>query len=103
MSKLVLTSASNIISLVKSNPELYNVPGFSSLKTQIEKITTPAGGCTKCGAGKINAQLKNLHPQIQTILRNMKPTDYQTMKTILKLDELCYYITVDGKLTLKCL
>ena len=104
MNRLVLSSGSNVVSMLSRYPELYQIQGFSTLKPQVEQLNAlPKRGCAKCGANKVSKNLHAIHPQIQAVLKTMTPAQWGQMKSILKLDELCYYVSEGNKLVQKCL
>jgi hypothetical protein len=99
--RLVLTSVNQLITLVKNNPVIaQQMPRFSPL-TSTELSHTPKKSCN-CG-GKTNYTTPDGNKQIaENILNSLKSTDFQQIKSILGLNELCYYKRVQDKLDLIC-
>jgi hypothetical protein len=99
--RLVLSSVNQLISMVKNNPSLaQQMPMFDPLlKTDIS--TAPKKGCN-CGS-KVNYMTPDSNKQLaENILSNFTTSDFQQIKSILGLGELCYYKRVQDKLDLIC-
>lgn len=99
--RLVLSSVNQLISLVKNNPSLaQQMPMFDSLR-KADMSTTPKKGCN-CGS-KVNYVTPDANKQLaENILSNFTSSDFQQIKSILGLTELCYYKRVQDKLNLIC-
>jgi hypothetical protein len=99
--RLVLTSVNQLITLVKNNPAIaQQMPRFTPL-TNTALSQSPKKSCN-CG-GKTNYVTPDGNKQIaENILSSLKSTDFQQIKSILGLNELCYYKRVDSKLDLIC-
>lgn len=101
--RLVLTSVNQVIMLVKNNDKLAEqMPRFSQLK-KVELSTAPKKSCN-CGSKK-NFTTPDANKQIaENILSSLSDSDFLQIKSILELDQLCYYKrdTVLKKLELLC-
>ena len=85
--RLVLTSVNQILTLIKSNDALQNLPRFKGLKDK-ELSTTPVKSCNCAKQIKtpdVNKQI------LESTLSSLNTQDFQAIKTALGLDELCYY------------
>jgi hypothetical protein len=102
MKKLILSSETQLIHLIRSNPDILNVPGLSTLRPLAEdKSATNKSGCSTC---QKNANpLMRARAQVESVLSNMTQQDYLMIKSLLKMDKICYYHKVDGKLLQTCL
>jgi len=90
MSKLSITSASQLSHLLNNNPSLLTIPAFSRLSTLINHLNTqPKTGCSSCG-GKTNPYAQ-IRPQLETALTSMTDQDFLTMKSMLNVEQICYY------------
>lgn len=103
MKKLLITSAAQLALLLNNNPALLTVPAFASLRNLVQHIQSqPVKSNCNCGA-KVNPYIQ-LRPQMETALASMTPADFETMKSLLKVDQICYYKQdATGKLTQLCL
>jgi hypothetical protein len=99
--RLVLSSVNQLISLIKNNPHIaQQMPVFSPL-AQAELSTSPKKGCN-CGS-KINYTTPDSNKQVaENILSNFTTTEFQQIKSILGLNELCYYKRIQDKLEMIC-
>lgn len=101
--RLVLTSVNQIISLAQSNPAISAaVPKLSQLNS-MEPSTTPKKSCN-CG-GKRNFTTHDGNKQVaENILSSLNSNDFNQIKTVLALRELCYYKrnTTNNTLELVC-
>jgi hypothetical protein len=100
--RLVLTSVNQVIALVQSNPQLVQqMPRFSKLSTMAPS-TSPKKSCN-CGAKK-NITTPDVNKQAtENILSSLSPADFLQIKSILALNELCYYNrNSDNKLEMIC-
>lgn len=103
MKTLTITSGVQFSQLLNNNPGLLTLAAFSNLKNLINHINSqPKAKCNTC-SGKANpfAQIK---PQLEAAMQSMKDTDWVAMKSILNIDQICYYHqdTITKKLTQKC-
>lgn len=99
--RLVLTSVNQLITLIKNNPSItQQMPRFKPLSSS-ELSQTPKKSCN-CG-GKMNYTTPDGNKQIaENILNGLNSSDFQEIKSILGLNELCYYKRVNDKLDLIC-
>lgn len=101
--KLVLTSVNQLISLAKANPALSSaVPRLAQLSA-MELSTTPKKSCN-CG-GKRNITTHDGNKQIaENLLSSLDSNDFNQIKTVLGLTDLCYYKrnTASNALELVC-
>jgi hypothetical protein len=100
--RLVLTSVNQVITLFKSNPQLAEqMPRFKQI-TEMPLSTTPKKSCN-CGA-KQNFVTPDANKQTaENILSSMVTSDFLKIKSILELNQLCYYKRGDkGALDLIC-
>jgi hypothetical protein len=88
--RLVLTSVNQVLTLVRSNPAIADyVPKLSQLKT-LPQSTAPQKACN-CGAKK-NITTPDTNKQIaENALTTLTSEDFQAIKSVLGLNELCYY------------
>jgi len=99
--RMILTSVNQILTLIKSNEKLQNLPRFRGLKDK-ELSTTPSKTCN-CArpirTPDVNKQI------LESTLSSLTSADFQTIKDALALDELCYYnrSTTTNKLEMICL
>lgn len=99
--RLVLTSVNQLITLVKNNPTIaQQMPRFTALNnTQLSQ--SPKKSCN-CG-GKMNYTTPDGNKQVaENLLNGLSSKDFQEIKSILGLNELCYYKRVQDKLDLIC-
>ena len=101
--RIVLTSVNQVLILVQRNPILAEqMPRFSGLlKTDLS--TAPKKSCN-CG-GKQNITTPDANKQLtENLLSSLTKEEFLNMKSILGLDELCYYNrnTAQNKLELIC-
>lgn len=98
--RMILTSVNQILTLIKSNDKLQNLPRFKGLKDK-ELSTTPSKTCN-CArpirTPDVNKQI------LEGVLSSLTPKDFQDIKDALGLDELCYYNrnTKTNKLEMIC-
>ena len=101
--RMVLTSVNQVLVLVNRNPKLAEqMPRFSGL-LNTPLSTTPKKSCN-CGS-KQNITTPDVNKQItENLLSSLTKDDFLQMKSILELDELCYYSrnTTHNKLELIC-
>ena len=88
--RLVMTSVNQIISLAKNNPQLMaQVPALSRLQ-QANYSEAPKKSCN-CGS-KQNFTTPDVNKQMaESILSSLTSDDFTKIKSVLGLDELCYY------------
>jgi hypothetical protein len=85
--RMILTSVNQILTLIKSNDKLQNLPRFRGLKDK-ELSTTPSKTCNCARPIKtpdVNKQI------LEGVLSSLTSKDFQDIKDALGLDELCYY------------
>jgi hypothetical protein len=102
--RLVLTSVNQLITLVRNNSKLAEkLPRLGGLSAA-PLSTTPKKSCN-CGS-KQNFTTPDVNKQVaESALSSLSGSDFQTIKTVLDLNELCYYKREggpDGKLSLVC-
>jgi len=101
--RLVLTSVNQVITLVQANPQLAaQMPRFAQLN-KVELSTAPKKSCN-CGS-RMNITSPDVNKQLaENILTSLTTADFQNIKSILGLDELCYYKrdTTKNSLALIC-
>jgi hypothetical protein len=101
--RIVLTSVNQVLVLVNRNPSLAEqMPRFAGL-VNTPLSTTPKKSCN-CGS-KQNITTPDVNKQVtENLLSSLSKEDFLQMKSILGLDELCYYTrnTVQNKLELIC-
>jgi photosystem II stability/assembly factor-like uncharacterized protein len=100
--RLVLTSVNQLISLVKANPNIAAaVPKLAQLG-EATYSTAPKKSCN-CGA-KANITTTDANKQTaENILSSLVDSDFQQIKSVLGLTELCYYKRQDNQLKMLCL
>lgn len=100
--RLVLTSVNQVISLVKNNPKIAEaLPKLATLNTMAPS-TAPKKSCN-CGS-KQNFTTPDVNKQVaEGILSSLTLEDFQAIKSVLELNELCYYKRDEGKLNLVCI
>jgi len=85
--RMILTSVNQILTVIKNNPKLQNLPRFKGLKDK-ELSTTPSKTCN-CArpirTPDVNKQI------LEGVLSSLTSSDFQDIKDALELDELCYY------------
>jgi hypothetical protein len=85
--RLILTSVNQILTLIKGNEKLQNLPRFKGLKDK-DLSTTPSKTCN-CArpirTPDVNKQI------LESTLSSLAAADFQIIKEALALDELCYY------------
>jgi photosystem II stability/assembly factor-like uncharacterized protein len=88
--KLILTSVNQLITLAKNNPALAAaVPKLAQI-SQMELSTAPKKSCN-CG-GKRNITTPDVNKQVtENLLSSLGPTDFNSVKSVLGLSQLCYY------------
>ena len=88
--RLVLTSVNQIIMLARNNPQIIaQLPKFSNLGS-MTLSETPKKSCN-CG-GKQNITTPDANKQItESILSSLTTEDFSQIKSILELEQLCYY------------
>jgi hypothetical protein len=109
--RLVLTSATQVIMLTRSNPQLpASIPKLASLlpSQPVEIQPTflePAKKSCNCGARKIMAGAEPSKSVVEGVLSSLESADFLQIKNILMLDQLCYYKrnTELDKLELTCI
>lgn len=101
--RMVLTSVNQVLVLVNRNPILAEkMPRFAGL-ANTPLSTTPKKSCN-CGA-KQNITTPDATKQLaENLLSSLTKEDFLQMKSILELDELCYYNRniAQNKLELVC-
>jgi hypothetical protein len=101
--RMVLTSVNQVLVLVSRNPSLAEqMPRFAGL-VNTPLSTAPKKSCN-CG-GKQNITTPDVNKQVtENLLSSLTKEDFLQMKSILGLDELCYYSrnTAQNKLELIC-
>jgi hypothetical protein len=102
--RLVLTSVNQLITLVKNNEKLaQNFPRLGGL-ISAPLSTAPKKSCN-CG-GKQNFTTPDVNKQVaESALSSLTSSDFNTIKNVLDLNELCYYKREggpNGKLSLVC-
>jgi hypothetical protein len=101
--RIVLTSVNQVLVLVNRNPHLAEqMPRFAGL-LNTPLSTAPKKSCN-CG-GKQNITTVDVNKQLtENLLSSLTKEDFLQMKSILGLDELCYYTrnTTQNKLELIC-
>ena len=101
--RMVLTSVNQVLVLIGRHPELAaSMPRFASL-VNTPLSTAPKKSCN-CG-GKQNITTPDVNKQLtENLLSSLTKQDFLQMKSILGLDELCYYNrnTAQNKLELIC-
>jgi len=99
--KLILTSVNQFLILLKQNPELAtSLPKFASL-LDAPMSSTPKKSCN-CGA-KQNITTPDANKQTaENILSSLTDEEFKKIKSVLNLDELCYYKREDNRLALVC-
>lgn len=101
--RMVLTSVNQVLVLVNRNPILAEkMPRFAGL-LNTPLSTTPKKSCN-CGA-KQNITTPDATKQLaENLLSSLTREDFLQMKSILELDELCYYTRTanQNKLELIC-
>lgn len=95
MTKLVVSSLESVISLLKGNKGLLTLPALQSLRPLISAPIKQ--GC--CG-GKVDTA--KYRGALETALRNILPDQAKKMKDILKVERICYFAKVGGKIEQKC-
>jgi len=100
---MVLTSVNQVLVLVNRHPILAEkMPRFAKL-IDTPLSTAPKKSCN-CG-GKQNITTPDVNKQMtENLLSSLTREDFMQMKSILELDELCYYSrdTTQNKLELTC-
>jgi len=99
MKRIVLSSAQSLASLLMQNPELLSIPTFSSLKGILDQIKEDNKGCA-CQKKSILNSNKEV---FQAAITNIQSSDRERIKSILKVDKVCYYTRNNsGVLELVC-
>lgn len=100
--RLVLTSVNQVIILAKNNPTLAEkLPKLAKL-VNMPLSTAPKKSCN-CG-GKQNFTTPDVNKQVtESILSSLDNSDFEQIKNILSLNELCYYKRSGANLELICL
>lgn len=98
MNKLVISSIVQFSDIAKKNPGILNINSFSLIKDAIAKATSKPG--CKCNVKK---DLTAYRPQFETAMMVLSPAEQTRMKTLLNVDEICYYQKEsDGRLKQLC-
>ena len=102
--KLILTSVNQLITLAKANPAITAaVPRLAQI-TEMELSTAPKKSCN-CGA-KRNITTPDGNKQVvENLLSSLDSNDFNHIKTVLGLHDLCYYKrnTTSNSLELICI
>jgi hypothetical protein len=86
--RLVFTSVSQILHLVKNNPEVIKaIPKLAGLQDAPSQTPQPSCNCKK-NVTALDAQKKQT---VEQALNSLEASDFLTIKNILQLDQLCYY------------
>jgi len=87
---MVLTSVNQLITLARTTPALAGaIPKLSKLTT-MDLSTAPKKSCN-CGS-KMNFTTVDVNKQVaESLLSSLSMQDFQAIKSVLDLTELCYY------------
>lgn len=101
MTKLIVSNLHQFLNVAQRNPALLAIPAFRSISPLLESIhnINKSGGC-KCQIGPL---LEAYKPRFKAALTMLQPADALVIKSILKVQQFCYYDENNGKRTLKCL
>lgn len=88
--RLLLTSVNQLIMLAKNNPAISaRVPSLTPVQS-MNMSATPQKSCN-CG-GKVNFTTPDVNKQhAENILSTLTQDDFNAIKSVLNLEELCYY------------
>lgn len=95
--KVILSSVQTMVNLLQRNPKLYCVPAFQVLRPVVDMISRPGG----CGCNERDL-LDSIRPHFESALTGITADQRRQIKDILKATEVCYYVYVNGNITLKC-
>lgn len=102
-SRLIISSMPAMLSMLENHPELYTIPAFAGVKSLVgpAKSYRPSG-CRACG-GHLNSSMKYSRT-FEGALVALSSTDIAKIKSVLKIDQFCYYVrdAITHKLQLKC-
>ena len=85
--RMVFTSVNQILTLIKTNTTLQQMPRFSGLKEK-ELSKTPTSNCN-CARNIITPDVNK--QILESTLSSLSDADFLSIKNALGLDELCYY------------
>lgn len=88
LKRLVFTSVSQILHLVKNNSEVVRaIPKFAGLQDTANQPAQSSCNCKK-NITTIDSSKKQT---VEQVLNSLETSDFLTIKNILQLDQLCYY------------
>lgn len=101
MNRVMISSLVSFLNLMTANPSMANIPALSALVPALQKYKTEQNskGCN-C---KKTSTLRDYKPIYDTLMANMSTFDRNQLKSILKADQLCYYVVnANHVLEMKC-
>lgn len=98
--RLVLTGINQLIALVKSTPALQQASNTLAQLAASPPVANPPKKSCNCGASRPPVQAARTGPEPSMDL--LTQTDFIKIKSVLGVNELCYYNRDNGKLALVC-
>lgn len=99
--KLVITSTSQMVSLLKNNPALSGIGGLSSISAALNQ-PTKSSNCGPCNKNLRPVDMNVAKGRVEASLASLTMEDVNQIKSILNLTEFCYYRNSGGSLNLVC-
>jgi hypothetical protein len=97
--KLVISNLAQFIKVVQQHKVILELEAWKPMLDVISKVREATKTCS-CNAGPA---LQSQRPVFDTIIKRLEPADFIVLKTLLNVNQLCFYMVDDsGKGVLKC-
>jgi ABC-type methionine transport system permease subunit len=92
MKVLVISSADQLINIIRAKPDLLNIITLQPLRSYLT-------GKRNCCKNQVKPLSLEDRKNVESLLNNLTTADYELMKKLLGMDELRYYVSINGKIT----
>lgn len=100
MTRFTISGLEHMVRVLSQKPELMALASLAPLQHVAAKARAAAKSCG-CNAAEVYREAK---PTFELALNNLAHGDHLTVKRVLNVDELCYYVRdSNGGLKLKCI
>ena len=94
--QIVIGSPMHFLQMYQSNRQLSQLPDLAPLAS----VMNSNKGCRRCPS---NPAFQRVLGQTAAIMYGLPTQTWESIKKILNVDKICYYVRNGGKLDLKCL
>ncbi len=99
MSKYTFSSFEAFIQLLSKYPALFTILAFQSFKPAMEYDKHKSS----CGCSSVTEYLNRFKGQFEPAIRSLQPNEIQKLKSILNVEQVCYYVKRNGTMQQICI